>query len=281
MKNYLLLIFICSSFFANAQSPWVPGAGKQYHQLSFTTVPEYDELFLPDGISRRLERKVTDNTLQYFGEIGIGSKFSINLILPFKLLKAGDLSAANNPGPYSSSGNLNAIGDVQLAGKYQFFQKNGWVASGSFMMGLPTASTQEDTGLRTGFKALQLTPGIHAGIGKDKYYAYGYFQYNNFSKGFASSVYFGGEFGWIFPGDLILGIHLSNLVNVTNGDNFPSIENLATGMYLNRMEYYAFNLKLIKTFKASGWGGFASLGGGTGNLVAKSPAITVGVFKKI
>lgn len=278
--NSLLFLLLLLPIMITAQSPWTPGNKGQYHQLSFTTLPAYDKLHT-SGDAFELERSVTDNTLQYYSEIGIGDQFSATLILPFKMLKAGELTDAMNINPISTNGNLSALGDIQVVGKYQFLKKENLVIAASFLVGLPTSKAQDDTGLRSGFKALQLSPGISIGTGKEKFYTYGFVNYNYYAEDFASSVYAGAEFGWKFTPSFILAAHLSTVVTLDDGSNVPTLENLSTGLYLNGFEFTALQLKLMKEFSDPNLGVFLSLGGGTGNLVAQALAISFGVYLKI
>ena len=280
MKFKALFFIFLFPLFAYAQSPWTPGKGKQYHQLSFTTVPAYDKLFVNVG-EFELERFVTDNTLQYYGEIGLSNHFSLTAIIPLKLLKSGDLSSETPTLPIFPSGNFTALGNVQLAAKYNFYNINDFAFSASMQVGTPSDANQKDTGLRSGFDAWSLSPSLSAGVNKEKFYSYSFLAYSWYSNEFASYIHFGIEAGAKLNKGLIIAIQISTLQTLTDGTYIPSEINLRSGLYLNGYEYTAFLIKVIKDLIPNKFGINGSLGGGTGNLVAQSPALTFGAYFKL
>lgn len=82
---------------AFSQSPWVTEKGKGYFQLGYTSIGPYSDLFTKTGANYSLTREVTDQTVQLYGEFGLGSNTSIITSVPFKFLEAGALTAANPP----------------------------------------------------------------------------------------------------------------------------------------------------------------------------------------
>ena len=72
MKKIVIIGLFIFSIHSNAQSPWTQKKGKFYTQLSFTTIPSYNTIYgNPDYV---IPRKVSDNTIQMYGEYGVSDK---------------------------------------------------------------------------------------------------------------------------------------------------------------------------------------------------------------
>ena len=93
MKKLSLLFFFVSSI-AFSQSPWTQKKGKFYTQFSYSTISDYDTIF--GDPEKTTERKVTDNTAQFYVEYGITDNLSLIVNVPYKMIKTGKLIAANN-----------------------------------------------------------------------------------------------------------------------------------------------------------------------------------------
>ena len=63
----LFFLLISTTFFA--QSPWTKEKGTSYLQLSYTNISKYDKLYGKD--EKILPNKVSDNTIQFYGEYGL------------------------------------------------------------------------------------------------------------------------------------------------------------------------------------------------------------------
>ena len=92
IAKFLILLLSISTF---SQGPWTQEKGKFYTQLSFTTISNYNTLF---GDSEYiLQRNITDNTLQFYGEYGVSEKTTLLVNLPLKFIKTeGFNNDANN-----------------------------------------------------------------------------------------------------------------------------------------------------------------------------------------
>ena len=89
MKNFVTLALLLASLSSFSQSPWTKEKGTFYTQLSFTTIPSYDMLFGDPDYN--INGKISDNTLQFYGEFGVSDKTTLILNLPYKIITHTDL----------------------------------------------------------------------------------------------------------------------------------------------------------------------------------------------
>ena len=272
----LLVLFFSMSLFS--QSPWTKKKGEGYLQLSFTTI-SYDKLFgNPDY---NTERKINDNTLQLFGEIGLSDKTTIFATLPLKMQKTGNLvtpiSAPNIS--ITSEGSETTIGNIQLGLKQNFYNKNNWVISGQLGIEANTGNFDIATGLRSGADAWTFTPLFLAGKSFRKSYFQSFTRVDIRTYGYSSNFKIGGESGGqIFDSFWLIGF-LDIVKSFENGD-FLAQESAITGTYVNDQEYGAFGAKVIYEFSDK-FGLNAGFGGAFfGNNVAKAPALSFGLYTK-
>lgn len=272
----LLFIFFLLPILAKAQSPWTPGKGKQYSQLSYTTVPSYNQLFLDNG-SLELDRFITDNTIQAYTEFGIGNKFALIGVVPLKMIKVGEKTDEQSVSTLEEQTAVN-LGDAQLGLKYNFLQKGKWAFGASLLTSFPT-SDEVEIGLRSGFDEFHVRPSLSAGISDETYYGYGFISYNWFNDRIDPSIYWGIEFGFKIVPSFIIAAEISSIRNLKELD--PNPQNVGSGLFLNGFEYTAVLVKFIKEFVPDKFGVLFSFGGGQGNLVAQSPALTLGAYLKV
>ncbi len=277
MKNLTKLFFLFISATVLAQSPWTKEKGTFYTQLSFTTISNYDTLF--GNPEYNTERKVTDNTFQFYGEYGLSSKTTLIVNLPLKLIKTGGLVSTAAIPAFTTEGSKTSIGNIEIGLKHNFSNKN-WVLSGQFSVEANTGSFDAASGIRTGYDAWSFTPLFLAGKSFGKTYLQtfigGTYRTNNYSSNFK----IGGEYG----GKISKNIWLIGFVDVVksfkNGNAVLQNTNLATGLYVNDQEYGGFGAKAIYEFNNK-FGVNAGFGGAFfGNNVAKAPALTFGMYHK-
>lgn len=277
MKYALILIFSSLMLpFVQGQSPWSQGKGKQYHQVSFTTVPAYSKLFGSEE-TIQLPRTLSDMTLQYYGEVGLLNNLTLSVAVPFKLLKSGDIVDSSFVNTISEAGTLNSLGDVEVTAKYQFLSLNGLSLAALVNVGFPTSKFQSTTGLRSGFNQLKIQPTLSLGYSTSTFYAYGFGAFGWYEGTFSDRLYFGAEVGFHFTKQIILAAFISSS-QALDDLNTPINPSFETGLFANTQEYTALTLKIIGEIIPNRFGAFAAFGGGSGNLVAKSPAITLGLF---
>ncbi|MEM9820112.1 MAG: transporter, partial [Bacteroidota bacterium] len=269
------LLFVLSLQLGWGQSPWAQGAGKQYHQLAFNTVLPYSKLFGLES-SLDLPRQVSDVTLQYYGELGIGNKLTLGLDVPFKFLKTGDMVDTTLAISFNEAGSLQTFGDIEVFAKYQLLSING-LAFGLLMnVGIPTSSFQAETELKSGFNAWKVRPGLSLGYANSQLYVYGFGSYAWYGEEVFNRIYLGAEIGLRLSEKLIIAAFLSSFQAIEE-DGIGLDFNL-TGLYINGQQYNTVTFKIINEFIPNKFGAFAAFGGGSGDLVASSPALTFGVF---
>lgn len=280
MKNitFLFVFFLSINIFS--QSPWTKEKGKAYTQVSFTTIPTYSTIFGdPDYKS---QREISDNTLQIYAEYGLTDKTTILASIPYKMISSGDFTQDMSlvlPVSLTEKVSEAALGNIELGVKHNFYKKN-WVLSGQLSVEVNTSKYYTNSGLRTGYDAWSFTPLFLAGKGKEKSYFQTFIGATIRTNEYSSNFKIGGEYGGkIFKDFWLIGF-IDIVKSFKNGDVALPINNQLTSLYVNDQEYGAFGAKLIYEFSNS-FGLNAGLGGAFfGNNVAKSPALTIGLYQK-
>jgi hypothetical protein len=275
MLSFLIFIIVNS---VNAQSPWLQKKGSLLTQISFNAIPEYHQLFLSTGNTYETERNLNDYTLQGWTEYGISDYTSIQLILPVKFLKAGDLARSEIKTPQTSSGSLQAFGNIALVWKQKLVEQT-WILTSHLIMEVPTASYQAETGLRSGYDAGSISAVLSTGRGFERFYFYSHFGIGARSNDYSSFYTVGFEGGY----QLSQTIWVAGVVNVLqsfmNGTRQDPVNNMQTGFYINDQEFLAWGLKLFGTIIPDKFGYSLSLFSAPGgNFVAKSAPINLGVY---
>jgi len=262
-----------------SQSPWTKNKGEIYTQLSFSTIPSYYEIFGdPDYF---LNRDITDNTFQLYGEYGISEKTTLILNIPFKNITTSDVL---NPTPlnpnFIEGSNSNAFGNIEAGIKYNFINKK-WLVTGQFNFEFNTSSYDEVSGIRTGYDAYTFTPLVNFGRSFNKSYLQGFTGFNLRTNNYSSNFKIGAEGGTKLINRIWLIAFLDFVISLNNGDIEVPTQNILTALYVNDQEYTAFGLKLIGEI-TSDFGLIAGFGGAfSGNNVAKQAALNFGVYYKI
>ncbi|MDX2305324.1 MAG: hypothetical protein NW226_21115 [Microscillaceae bacterium] len=263
----------------NAQAQaWTRKKGGGYAQLGFSNISANSLYSNLDDISEiNLRREVTDNTLQFYGEYGLSDKFTLVTAIPFKLLETGNKIFSTQFFPDTlESGSLSALGNISIAGVYGLPQTKNWVASAKLRLDLNTASYDAPTGLRTGYDAWGLAPSLTGGYGSTYFFATAEvgvnLRINNYSHQFFSSL----QAGVNYNQRIFLIAVLEILQSFENGD-FNDENALHSGLYVNDLEFTAFQLK-VGGYPTKNLGVWLSSGGGSsGNFVAKGRALTLAV----
>jgi hypothetical protein len=277
MKKFVILILLISISNMYGQSPWTQKKGKAYTQLSFTSISGYTGLFGDPDYST--EREITDNTLQLYGEYGLTDRTSILLNLPFKMVKAGDLTNASLIPSFSQSGSETSLGNIEVGIKHVFSQKK-WIFSGQFNIEANTSSFFVNSGLRTGYDAWSFTPLFLAGRSFGNTYIQGFPGASIRTNNYSSNFRIGGEVGT----KVLKHFWLIGFVDISssfeNGQIDLPVANLVNGLYINDQEYGAMGIKVIGEL-AKNFGVNLGFGGAfSGNNVAKRAAMTIGIYQK-
>lgn len=272
----LLLLFFSQQ--ALAGGPWTQEKGQGYAQVSFSFIPAYSSLYSENGETINLNREVSDQTLLGYVEYGLTPRLTITGEVPLKFVSTADevLSGSDFQDNILESGSLNALGNISLALKHSLIRKR-LLLSGQLKIDAPTAANEAETGLRSGTDTWGITPSLILGGSSGRVYAFVEsgvrFRSNNYSQEFL----LGGEVGL----SLLSRIWLIGVLDVRQSLDDGSHDNQnseQTGLYPDNQEYVAFGLKLIAEINRRFGINFSSFGASGGNLVAKSPSNTIGVY---
>lgn len=278
IKNcFFFILVLASSQSLLAQGPWAKGKGHGYSQLTYNTIPTYTTIYSGDNGTRTLERELSERILSSYSEVGFSDRFTFGASIPINFVSSGSASdSVSNPS--LPSGSLSALGNIGLLGKYTFIDSK-WKAAFIANIDFNTSSREVESGLSTGVNAASFQPKLSVGSDGDGWYAFGFFGYGYRNNNYHDFLNYGVELGLKPTEKAMVILNINRWHNLANGDaSVDSPENILTGLYTSFQEYNAFLLKLFIKDIYAGIGGFASLGGGSGNSVAASPAITFGVF---
>ena len=274
----LLTISILGLNATQAQQAWTKEKGKFYAQVG-TSYLTYTQLLngkIKPSEWQSLNAKLTDITVQAYGEYGITDKLTVSAQLPFRLLSVKDVVAPNT----ISAGSLTALGNIQAALTANFYNKEGIVISGKANVALPTAKYDAPTGLRSGFDATSVEPSIMAGIGRSKFFASGEFGYVFRTNSYSNRIHVAGQIGKFFgKNKKILGILNVELMKSRTNGTYDDGTSTKTGLYLDRQDYLSPTIKIgyKATPKVTLW---ASAGGGLAPItknIAASPGLSFSV----
>lgn len=277
MRQLLLFLFMCISFSMIGQSPWTKEKNEAYLQLSYTTIPNYTELF--GNPTYNTERGINDNTLQFYSEYGFTNKTTLIVSLPLKIVASNDLVDSNTI-PVTIENRKTDLGNIQLGLKHKFIHEK-WLLTGQVVLEANTSNFEEASGLRTGYDAWTVTPLLITGTSFDKWYIQAFTGVDIRTNNYSSSYKLGGEVGhktldWLWVAAFIDGVG-----SFKNGDITIPTTNVLTGLYVNDQTFAGYGLKFIGEINER-TGVSLGLGGAFGGRnVAKTPAISLGVFCKI
>ncbi len=278
-KHLLFTAFLFCFIKVSAQGPWAPGKGHGYTQVLFNVIPPYSQIYDGGRTTREVDRELFDFTVAAYGEFGITSQLTLGVNIPFILVNTG---AATDPmvEPTLPSSNLVAPGNISVFGKYTVLDQSVKVALIG-QVDLPTSDRDTISGLSTGVNATTWQPKVSVGGGLNSWFAYGFFGYGYRTNDHHDFLNFGVEGGLKADENFTIILNINRWHNLDNGDQGVDAPNvIETGFYTSFQEYNAFLLKILAEDLVGGFGGFASIGGGSGTSVAASPAISLGLFYK-
>ncbi len=286
----LLFTFFISIFLFNisySQSAWTKEKNAGYFQLQYNTIPEYDEIY---GISKDNslfpERLQTEMGINLYGEFGITDKITLIGHIPVKIHKSGDINpkvflpTVDIDGPFTESGTLTALGNIEIGGRYNLYNST-YVVSGQLNVELNTSTFDSDLGLRTGYDAYAFTPTINVGRGWSKSYIQAFTGFTLRTNDYHQSFKFGVEYGYkVLPKLWAIGF-IDVLHTVDDADLYFSFNTLTTSNYINNQEYIAFGLKVNYDYNDNFGINFGFGGAFHAELVPKKPSMAIGIFSKI
>lgn len=279
MKQITTLLAIILTSNMLAQSPWTQEKGKAYTQVSFTTIPNYNQLFgEPDY---NTNGNITDNTLQFYGEYGLSKNTSLLVNIPLKIISVDGYinPAINCTGDCSENFTENALGNIEIGLKHNFYNKK-WLLSGQFNVETNTSTFNASSGIRTGYDAFTFTPLFLAGKSLKNGYLQTFIGANIRTNNYSSNFKIGGEYGRKITNKIWLVGFVDIVKSLENGDIELPLNNISNGLYVNNQEYGIVGLKAIGEF-SNNFGITASLPAAFfGNNVPKKLALSVGIYKK-
>ena len=234
-------------------------------------------LFNRDGDAIELPRKISDRTLQLYGEFGLTKNLTLIANLPYKMLQTGSPQV---PVPVIEEGSLNTLGNVSLGLRHKIYSGKVNI-SGQIDVRANTSEYDDKTGLRSDLDAWSVIPTISLGKGSANSFFQVFAGYAWHSNDYSGYLKLGGEAGTkIFGKHWLIGfVEVYN--SAENGTRTENLNNVLTGLFLNNQEFGSFGAKGIFYFTKNfglnvGFGGAFS-----GHLVAAAPALSLGLFYEI
>ena len=272
----LILLTMLNS--VSAQSPWLQKKNTLLTQISFNVIPNYSQLFINSGERYDTERYLSDYTLQGWLEYGVSESMALQLIMPLKMLNAGDLVASETQTPQTVSGSLHAFGNIAIIWKQKLLQ-HAWILTSHLLIEFPTASYKDESGLRSGYDAGSISGILSAGRGFGHGYFYGHLGIGARSNDYSGFVTGGLEGGYQLSEQFWVAGVINILQSFMNGTRQDPVNNLQTGLYVNDQEFFAWGLKLFGSIIHDKLGYSLSVFSATnGNYVAKSVPINFGFY---
>jgi len=270
MKRILCFLGLSLLVFTVFSQAWIRPKGGGYSQLGYSYISS-SKVYGVGKVSKQLRRQVTDQTLQGYIEYGMGSNLMLTASVPFKFSKTGNEIFATDYLPDTlASGNLNAFGNLSIAGIYGITQGTKWVTSIGIAIDTKTATFDSVVGLRSGVDAWSGLLNINLGTGWGKNFFQANAGYkvrsNNYSAQFIAATQMGRTMKKV---QLIFGVEW--YASLENG-SFDDGTSIHTGLYQNNLEFLAISLKanyaVNKNIKVWGY-----IGGGLyGQYVASAPS---------
>lgn len=282
MVRKFLLISLLTPLIGFSQSAWTQKEGNVYLHASYNSITNYSDLFSNQQGSEDipLDREVSDNTFQLYGEYGISDNFSVLLSVPIKFLRTGRALVEN---PNNSEDNFTALGDFEVGVKYLFYD-DLFNITGEVLISPNNASFDNETGLRSGLDAWSFSHLITIGKSWERFYLQGFFGLSLLSNSYNNQTRLGIEGGAKFFDKIWLIGFLDRLNSLNDGSlrysDFP-LSNQVTGLYVNNQEYLAFGVKGILEINPKWDITAAFAGASSGNLVAKAPSFNLGLSYKL
>ncbi len=279
MKNLLFALFALMFFQSSiGQSAWNLEENSWYTQLNYTRIGPYSELFVDGDETAITPREIEDNTFQLYAEYGLNSKTTLSVSLPIKLIKTGSQTTAATP--VIDENSVTSFGNIGFGVKRSLINRN-FVLSTGVVVEANTGVYDDPSGIRTGYDAWTITPGVYFGKSYNNLFLQGNigvgFRTNNYSHFFRG----GAEVGYKFLKRIWAIFYLDYKKSFYNGTIDLPINNISTALYVDNKEYVGYGLKAI--FELTNQLGITAGFGGafSANAEARKAALNVGLFMKI
>jgi hypothetical protein len=243
----LLFSFLFLPIIISAQSPWVRSRGGFYAQLGFHTLPKYNAVFNSEGKIEKIDREISESTLQLYAEYGITPRLTLIASLPYKFLASGiEVPDRLNPSvlPRFEAGKIRGLGNTSFSLRRKIFEKAGVNIAATVKAELPASKQLDSIGLRTGYNAATYTPMISIGMGYKRAYWFAYGGYGFRTNDLQSTPNFGIEGGkkfkklWIVAFTEFLGTLKVKNPTTQTPYNF-------TNSYIDNQQYVSVGFKGI------------------------------------
>lgn len=259
-----------------AQSPWTRSRAGFYVQAAWQTIPPYASLYSESGQTQPLDRRLTENTFQLYGEYGLHRHTTVVVSLPVRFQRAGRF-LGNTSQPLTDTGALTGLGNISL-GLRQSLLRGRWPLTGTIRVEAPVNNYNDNAGLRTGYNAFTFQSILSTGRRFSRFYWFIYAGSAIRSNGYSFYANAGAEAGYRFG--KLWAIAFTEVVVPAPDDSKPAlrVNNLRTGLYVDDQEYWSFGLKGLYQVHRF-WGLHASgAGAGWGRLVPRRPALSLGAY---
>ena len=274
----LLFVLIILLLFQNSigQSAWNLKENSWYTQLNYTRIGPYSDLFVNGNETAKTPREIEDNTFQLYAEYGIDDKTTLSFSLPLKLIKTGSQTEAT---PLIAN-SVTSLGNIGFGVKRNLINKS-FVLSAGIGVEANTGVYDDASGIRTGYNAWTITPGVYFGKSYNNLFLQGNigagFRTNNYSHFFRG----GAEVGYKFLGRIWAIFYFDYNKSFYNGSIQLPQNNISTSLYVDNKEYVGYGLKAIYELTnqlglTAGFGGAFSA-----NAEARKAALNLGLFMKI
>ncbi len=281
MRKFLFTLCVIAAWAGktDAQSPWARNKAGFYAQLGYHTIPTYTDLFGSGGSDISMIREVSEQTLQFYGEYGLGRQTTVVANLPYRFNSRG---ARNPDNPYmfvqEDTGSISGLGNASLAIRHQFL--SGKLAlAGQVRFDFPSNKSIPFAGLRTGFDAATILPSISAGMGLGRAYWFAYGGYAVRTNDYSHYASAGAEAGWKLGPVWLVGFS-DVVVSLKNGDQKVTPLDALTGLYVNDQGWLSIGVKGI--WEINRFVGLVVSGAGVvwAQYVPKSPGLSAAVYFK-
>lgn len=261
-----------------AQSAWTKNKGELYSQFTYSTIPDYNEIF--SSSTYITSRNITDNTFQLYGEYGLNDDITVIASIPLKSISTSN-ETDNSTFPLTIEETSKvALGNIVLGLRYKLLDSK-FILSSQLNIEINSSDFDINSGIRTGYDAWTFTPTINLGRSFSKYYFQVFSGVDIRTNSYSSNFRAGGEIGLTSIKKTTIIAFLDIVSSFNNGDFIDEVSSLETALYINNQDYAGYGLKAIYEI-ASSFGINAGFGGAfSANNVAKQAALNVGFFYKI
>lgn len=255
----------------------MPGARKGFIQAGYSGL-YYNAVYGPSGSELPTFRNTSDVTLQIYAEYGLGSKWGIRGVLPYKLLRTTvSTNPTVNPTP---AGTLNGIGNIGLGLKRAVLDGPVKVSVGVDALA-NTFTNNDRLGLRTGYEGVTVLPYVSVGSGGARTYYFVEAGYGFMSQNYSNFLKLNGEYGYKLLPRLWVAGTLDFRLPAKNGPFFNTEAYQLTGTYLNDQLFLGAGLKASYDLVPNKVGLSGSvIGALAGENVPFSRSYNIGIYYK-